>query len=326
MGTTVTLFLNAVVAAAGLIGVPRLTEAQDHYPSRLIKIVVPFSAGTSVDLLPRLVAEKLSSRWGQPVIVENRAGASGNIGAEAVARADPDGYTLLGSPPPPLVINQYLYPKLAFDPHAFVGVTVLATVPNVLVISPRVPVANIQELISYATANPDKLSYASPGLGTTPQLTAEWLKALTGIRILHVPYKGGAPALADLLGGQVDMMFANLGDVLPYIRTGKLNALAVCSEGRFAALPNVPSLSERFPGFISVAWYAIVAPPKTPPEIVAKLSSAISETLRLPDIAARLNDLAATPVGNTPGETAAFMQEEARRWRKVIAITGVRLD
>lgn len=326
MATTLTLFLGAAVAATGLVGVPDQAKAQDHYPSRPIKIVVPFSAGTSVDLLPRLVAEKLSSRWGEPVIVENRAGASGNIGAGAVARAEPDGYTLLGSPPPPLVINQYLYPKLAFDPGAFVAVTVLATVPNVLVVSPKVPVANLQALISYATANPDKLSYASPGNATTPHLTAEWLKTLASIRIVHVPYKGGAPALADLLAGNVDMMFANLGDVLPHIRAGKLHALAVCSEARNAALPSVPSLSERFPGFVSVAWYAIVAPPKTPPEIVAILSSAIGETLKLPDVAARLNDFSATPVGGTPAETAAFMRDESQRWRKIIAITGVRLD
>lgn len=319
------LIFGAVTAAA-LGGVPYPTQAQDHYPTKLIKIIVPFSAGTSVDLLPRLVAEKLSSRWSQSVLVENRAGASGNIGAEAVARADPDGYTLLASPAPPLVINQYLYPKLTFDPGAFVAVTVLATVPNVLVVSPKVPVVNFQELISYATANPDKLSYASPGNATTPHLTAEWMKTLAGIRILHVPYKGGAPALADLLAGHVDMMFANLGDVLPYIRTGKLNALAVCSEGRWGALPSVPALAERFPGFVSIAWYAIVAPPKTPPGIVAKLSSAIGETLRLPDVAIRLNDLAATPVGSTPAETAAFMREESQRWRKVIAITGVQLD
>lgn len=325
MGRTLTLVLRAVTAVA-LVGVPHLAQAQDHYPTRLIKIIVPFWAGTSVDLLPRLVAERLSSRWSQSVIVENRAGASGNIGAEAVARADPDGYTLLASPAPPLVINQYLYPKLTFDPDAFVAVTVLATVPNVLVVSPKVPVANVQELISYATANPDKLSYASPGNATTSHLTAEWLKTVSGIRILHVPYKGGAPALADLLAGHVNIMFATLGDVLPCIRTGKLNAIAVCSEERSGALPSVPSLSERFPGFVSIAWYAVAAPPKTPPEIVAKLSSAIGETLRMPDVAARLNELAATPVGGTPAETAAFMKDESQRWRKVIAITGVRLD
>jgi len=326
MGAASKVFLAVLIATAGAVCSDGLAQAQDHYPGRLIKIVVPFSAGTAVDLLPRLVADKLSQRWGQTVIVENRPGASGNIGAEAVARADPDGYTLLGSPPPPLVINKYLYPKLGFDPEAFVGVTVIATVPNVLVVSPKVPVANVHELIAYATANPDKLSYASPGNSTTPHLTAEWLKALTGIRVLHVPYKGGAPALTDLLGDQVDMMFANLGDVLPYIRSGRLNAIAVCSEARFASLPGVPALSESFPGFVSVAWYAIAAPPKTPPEIVSQLASAISETLRLPDVAARLNDLAATPVGGTPAETAAFMQAEARRWRKVIAITGVHLD
>ena len=318
--------LFGALATALLFWAPAPTLAQDAFPNKPIKLVVPFSAGTAVDILPRLIAEKLAVRWTQPVVVENRPGASGNIGAEAVARAEPNGYTLLASPPPPLVINQNFYPSLPFDPAAFVPVTVIAEVPNVLVVAPNTGLGSIEELIAFATANPDKLSYASPGNATTPHLTAEWFKSLTGIRVTHVPYKGGAPALTDLLGGHVDMMFANLGDVLPYIRSGKLKALGVGSEKRYPVLPGVPALSERLPGFVSVAWYAIVAPPKTPPAIVAKLSAAIDETLKLPDVVARLGELAATPVGGTPAQTAAFMKEEAQRWRKVIVATGVHAD
>ena len=318
--------LFGALATAMLFWAHTPALAQDAFPNKPIRIVVPFSAGTAVDILPRLIAEKLALRWTQPVVVENRPGASGNIGAEAVARAEPNGYTLLASPPPPLVINQNFYTSLAFDPAAFVPVTVIAEVPNVLVVAPKTGLGSVEELITFATANPDQLSYASPGNATTPHLTAEWFKLLTRIRVVHVPYKGGAPALTDLLGGHVDMMFANLGDVLPYIRSGKLKALGVGSERRYPALPGVPALSERFPGFVSVAWYAIVAPPKTPSEIVAKLSAAIDETLKLPDIMARLGELAATPVGGTPAQTAAFMKEEAQRWRKVIVATGVHAD
>lgn len=318
--------LLAALATAALFCAHMPTQAQAAFPDRPIRIVVPFSAGTSVDILPRLIAEKLAVRWSEPVVVENRPGASGNIGAEAVARAEPNGYTLLASPPPPLVINQNFYPKLAFDPAAFVPVTVIAQVPNVLVVAPKTGLRSIEELIALAKASPDKLSYASPGNATTPHLTAEWFKSVAGIHVVHVPYKGGAPALADLLGGHVDMMFANLGDVLPSITSGKLMVLAVASDTRHPALPAIPALSEHYPGFVSVAWYAIVAPPKTPPGIVEKLSSAIVETLKLPDVLARLGELAATPMGGTPAQTAAFMSEEAQRWRAVIAATGIHAD
>lgn len=315
-----------VGAGALLIALPHRAVAQESYPNKPIKIVVPFAAGSAVDTLPRLVAERLSARWSQPIIVENKPGAAGNIGAEFVSRAEPDGYTLLSSPPPPLVINQNLYPRLGFDPSAFVPITVIAAAPNVLVINPKVPANNIHELIEYARAHPGKLNYASPGNGTTPHLTAELLKMHSGIQIVHVAYKGGAPAVADLLAGQVDMMFANLGDVLPHIKSGKLIALAVGSEKRFPALPDLPALSERFPGFVSIAWYAIVAPARTPPEIAAKLSSAIKDVLQLPEVAARLRDMSATPGGGTPAQTAAFMKEEAERWGKVISTAAVKLD
>ena len=310
--------MAALLAAAGLV------QAQNHYPSRPIKIIVPLPAGGTADTVPRLIAEKLAVKWGQPVVVENRPGAANNIGAEAVARAEPDGYTLLAAPPAALVINQFLYPKLPFDPSAFVPVTVIAATPNILVVHPKVPVSTIQELIAYARSNPNKLNYASPGSGTTPSLTAEWLKFQAGVQIVHVPYKGLAPALTDLLAGEVDMMFDNLGNTLPHIRSGRLKVLSVGSERRVAALPDVPTMAELYPGFVSIAWFAVVAPPKTPSEIAAKLSAAITEALKLPDVMKKLQDLSAMPVGGTPEDTATFMRKEADRWRKVIQLVGAK--
>jgi len=301
----------------------RRALAQDNYPNRLIKIIVPVPPGAAADILPRIVAEKLASRWGQPVIVENRPGGALNIGAEAVAKAEPDGYTLLATPAPPLAINQSLYPKLRFDPNAFVPVTVMATTANVLVAHPRVQFSTIQGLIAFAKANPGKLSYVSAGFGTTPHLAMEQLKSQASIEIVHVPYKGLVPT--DLLAGHVDLMFNNLGNTLPQIQGGTLKVLAVGSAKRLAALPDVPAIAEIFPGFLSATWFAVVAPPKSSPEIAAKLSTAIAEVLRLPDVAKRIiQDLSMTPVGSPPAEAAAFMQEERERWQKVIVSAGIK--
>ena len=313
------------VAALLAIGAS-IAAAQESYPNRAIKIIVPIPPGATADTLPRLVGERLASQWGQPVIVENRPGAALNIGAEAVAKAAPDGYTLLASPPPPLTVNQSLYPKLGFDPGAFVPVTVLAQVPNILVINPKTPASNLQQLVAFARTNPDKLTYASSGVGGIPHLSMELLKALTGIEIRHIPYKGLAPALTDLIAGHVDVMFDNLGNVAAPIEAGTLKALAVGSEQRIAGLPMVPAMSEMFPGFVSVAWFAIVAPPATPREIADKLSRTIGEIVRQPDVTKKFADLYSTPVGSTPGETAAFIKDERERWSKVIAAAGIRPD
>src|SRR2546430_5096451 len=239
-------------------------HAQD-WPAKAVRIIVPFPAGGSADLMPRAVAEKLTEKWGQPVIVDNRPGAAGNIGADAVFRADPDGYTLLSSPPPPLVINKLLYPKLSYDSAQFVPITVIGAIPNVLLVQPSVGANSVAELIAIARANPGKLNYASQGGGTTSHLTAELFKTMAGgLQITHIPYKGTAPALTDLLAGQVDMMCDNLGVSLPHVRSGKLKALAVASRTRFAALREVPALAEVLPGFESLAWFGVVAPPRTP--------------------------------------------------------------
>jgi len=301
-------------------------HAQD-WPSRPVRIIVPFPAGGSADLMPRAVAEKLSEKWGQPVIVENRPGAAGNIGADAVFRADPDGYTLLSSPPPPLVINRSLYPKLSYDAGQFVPVTVIGAIPNVLLVNPKVGVNTVAEFIDLVKKNPGKYNYASQGSGTTSHLTAELFKSMAGgLQITHVPYKGTAPALTDLLAGQVDMMCDNLGVSLPHVRAGKLKALAVASKRRFPGLPEVPALAETLPGFESLAWFGIVAPPRTPAPIVEKIAGGVRDAIKLPDVQKRLADLSAEPMGLTPAETAAFMREEVERWAAVIRTAHVRLE
>jgi tripartite-type tricarboxylate transporter receptor subunit TctC len=292
---------------------------------------VPFPAGGSADLIPRIAAEKLSQQWGQPVIVENRPGAAGNIGADAVFKADPDGYTLLSAPPPPLVINRLLYPNLTYDPTQFVPITVIAAIPNVLLVNPQVPASTVAEFIALAKANPGKLNYASQGSGTTSHLTAELFLSMAGgadgpLKVMHVPYRGTAPALADLLAGQVDMMCDNLGVSLPHVKSGKLRALGVASPRRSPALPDVPALSETLPGFEAVAWFGIVAPPKTPAAIAQKISDGVREALQDPAVLRRLSDLSAEPLALSPHETAAFMRQESERWGAVIRSAGVKVE
>jgi tripartite-type tricarboxylate transporter receptor subunit TctC len=295
------------------------------YPGRPVRIIVPFPAGGAADALPRIVGEKLAARWGQPVVVENRAGASGTIGAEAVARAEPDGYTLLATPSAPLVINPGLYLKLPYDPTQFVPVTVMAAIPSVLLVNAKVPANTLQEFVAFVRANPDRLNYASQGTTTLSFLTTEMFKTAAGsLRITHVPYKGTAPGLAALLAGEVEMMFDNLGVTVQHVRAGKLKALAVGSGRRAPSLPEVPAMAEFYPGFVSIAWFSVSAPPKTPAAIAGKLSAAIAEILRQPDVAKRLEALSAEPIGSTPAAMAALMKEDAERWRGVIRAAGLK--
>ena len=298
-----------------------------EWPQKAVRIVVPFPAGGSADLMPRVVAEKLTEKWGQPFIVDNRPGAAGNIGADLVFRAEPDGYTLLSGPPPPLVINKLLYPKLTYDPAQFVPITVIGAIPNVLLVQPKLGVNSVTDLMTYARRNPEKLNYASQGSGTTSHLTAELFKSMAGgLQITHVPYKGTAPALTDLLAGQVDMMFDNLGVSLPHVKSGKLKALAVASSKRFPGLPDVPALAESLPGFESLAWFGIVAPPRTSPAIAEKLAAAVAEALKTPEVQKRLAELSAEPMGLSPAQTAAFMRRETERWGAVIRAAGVKVE
>src|SRR5499426_809799 len=313
------------VALVAALAMPPVAAAQD-YPARAVKIIVPFPAGGTADVMPRIFADFLSKRWGHPVVVENRAGAGGNIGAEAVAKAEPDGYTLLAAPPPPLVINHNLYPKLGFDPTEFVPIVIMGRVPNALVVNAKVPLASVADVIAYAKANPGKLTCATQGNGTTSHLTAELFQMMAGVKFQQVPYRGSAPALTDLAAGNVDLMFDNLGVSLALVKGGQLKVLGVATPKRMAALPQVPTIAETLPGFESAAWFAIVAPPKTPAAIVDKINVDVNEALKSPEIARRLPDFSAEPVGGTPQATAAYMREEVERWRKVIKAANVKLE
>jgi tripartite-type tricarboxylate transporter receptor subunit TctC len=318
------LGLVLIAAAAVLSTANAPAHAQAAYPNRVVRIIVPFPAGGTADVLPRIVAEKLAQRWGQPVVVENRTGAGGNIGAEAAARAEPDGYTLLASPPGPLAINQNLYRSLAFDPAKFVPISVLATVPNVLATRAALPAASVQDLIAHARSNPGKLVFASQGSGSTSHLTASMFQSMAKVDMVHVPYKGTAPALTDLIGGHVDLFFDNLGSSLVHHKAGKLRILAVTSPKRVAALPDIPTVAEAgLPGFASVTWFAVVAPEGTAPAIAQQVSGAIASVLAMPEVRKRFEEQAADPVGGTPAETAAFIREETDRWQRVIKAAHV---
>jgi tripartite-type tricarboxylate transporter receptor subunit TctC len=318
--------LAVIACALASVLVTASSWAQD-YPTRPVRIIVPFPAGGTADVMPRIVADWLSRKWGQPVLIENKTGAAGNIGAEAAFNAEPDGYTLLSAPPPPLVINQNLYPKLAFDPTQFVPISVMGIVPNALVVNPqKIAASSVADFIAYAKQNPGKVSVATQGNGSTSHLTSELFQLTAQVQFLQVPYRGSAPALQGLLAGDVDVMFDNLGVSLALVKGGQLKLIAVGTDKRMSALPNVPTIAETLPGFASAAWFAVVAPPKTPAPIVARISADIAEAIRQPEIRKRFDDLSADPVGGTPAETASFMREEVERWNKVIKAAKVKLE
>jgi len=299
----------------------------EDYPARPVKIIVPFAAGGTADAIPRLVGDWLSHKWGQPVVIENRAGAAGNIGAEFVYRAEPDGYTLLSTPPPPLVINQNLYPKLGFDPTQFEPVIVMAQVPNALFVNPRnVKASSVPELVEYLRKNPEQLTAATQGNGTTSHLTAELFQVMAKVKLRFIPYRGSAPALQGLLAGDVDLMFDNLGVSLPLVEAGNLKLLAVASVARLPSLPDVPTIAETLPGFEAVAWYAIAAPPKTPKSITDKINADVNEALRQPELQDRLKKLSAQTFGGSVEKMTRYMQQEIERWGHVIKAADIKLQ
>jgi tripartite-type tricarboxylate transporter receptor subunit TctC len=299
----------------------------DGYPDRTVKIIVPFPAGGTADAVPRLVGEWLSRKWGQPVVIENRTGAAGNIGAEAAYRSAPDGYTLLSAPPPPLVINQSLYPKLGFDPGKFEPIIVMAQVPNALIVNPNnVKASNLRELVEYLEKNPDKVTAATQGNGTTSHLTSELFQLMAKVKLRHIPYRGSAPALQGLLAGDVDLMFDNLGVSLALVEAGKLKLLAVASPKRLPTLPDVPAIAETLPGFEAVAWYGIVAPPGTPRNIVDIINADVNEALRQPELQDRLKTLSAEIFGGSVEKTSRYMGEEVDRWRAVIKAANIEMQ
>jgi tripartite-type tricarboxylate transporter receptor subunit TctC len=316
---------RCVLALATLLALTNGLAAQD-YPARAVKIVVPFPAGGTADAMPRIVGDWLSRKWGQPVIIENKTGAAGNIGAEQVANAEPDGYTLLSAPPPPLVINHNLYPKLGFDPTAFVPIVIMGRVPNALVVHPKVTASTVAAFIADARANPGKITAATQGNGSTSHLTSEMFQMMANVKFQHVPYRGSAPALQDLVAGTVDIMFDNLGVSLALVKGGKLRLIAVASPQRLPTLSDVPAIAETLAGFEASAWFAIVAPPKTPQKVADRINADVNEALRQPDILKRLAELSAEPIGGSPQATAAYMRVEIERWHRVIKQANIRLD
>jgi tripartite-type tricarboxylate transporter receptor subunit TctC len=317
--------LTAVALLIAALAFSHKSVAQE-FPARPIRIIVPFSPGGGSDTLARLLAEKLHARWGQAVVVENRVGAGGNLGAEAVANAAPDGHTVLISSPGPVVINKSLYAKLGFDPDTFVPVSIIATNYGVLAVHPKNAVQDVRQLIALAKANPDKLNFSSAGTGTTPHLAGELFKSLAGLRIAHIPYKGAGPGFSALLAGEVDMMFVDVFIALPHVRAGKLRALALGGGKRDPLLPNVPVMSEVLPGFDYQVWQGMVAPAGTPPAIAARLSAAIAEAVRQPETSKKLQDIGLEAVGSTPAEMAQVIQQDRERWGRVIRATGARAD
>ncbi len=321
---TISYISRRQFVAGGLAAASTAALAETGYPVRPIRIVVPVPPGGFADTLPRLIAEKLATRWNQSIVVENCPGAGLNIGAEAVAKSAPDGYTLLATPPGPLVTNQALYPTLGYDPGAFVPVTIVAKGPFLLIARKTLPVASLAELIAYAKANPNKLNYGSSGAGSMPHLASEMLKSKAGISLVHVPYKGLTPALMDVMAGHVDMMFHDVASVSSQIKAGQVKLLGTGSEAPVPEFPDAPPIASTFPGFSASAWYAVVAPPKTPAAIAAKLSEAIADVLRTPEVTRKLREVAISPVGTSPKETAAFLKQETERFRQIIVSAGIR--
>ena len=303
-----------------LPGVAASASAQ-VFPTKTVRIVVPFAAGGSLDVVVRTIAEQLQVRWGHPVIVENRTGASGNVGADHVAHAEADGHTLLASPPPPLALNQFLFRSLTYKPSDFAVIAILATAPNVLIAKPGVPASTLQELIALAKAAPGKLSYALTGRGGTPHLTMEWLKHGAGIELTHVPYPRGFPAaLTDLIGGHVDLIFANLSDARNLIRDGQARAIAVASDAPIGDLPDTAPISRELRGFVSLTWFALAAPRATLDSLVQKISSDVGAAIATPSVRSRLDALSLTPIATNPADAALFVKEETERWQKVIKL------
>jgi len=302
--------------------------AAEPYPTRLITLVVPYAAGGTNDIIARAVANKIASSLGKPVVVENRSGAGGNVGSSSVAKAEPDGYTLLTAPIGILAINKWLYTKLGYDPEKdFAPITLAGSVPNVLLANPSVPARDIKELVAYARANPKKVTFASMGTGTTGHLNGEMLKILANVDIQHVPYRGSAPALQDLLGGHVNIMFDNLPTALPLVKSGQLRAFAVTSATRSAALPDVPTLDEAgVRGFDATAWFGFVAPAGTPTEILDLLNSEMVKALKDPDVAEKLKAQGVTIAANSRAEFKEVIERESKRWKQVVEQSGAKVE
>jgi tripartite-type tricarboxylate transporter receptor subunit TctC len=316
-----------LIAAAGLLlTVPAAAQPDvaAGYPSRAVRIIVTVPAGGGVDSVTRIFADKLQQRLGQSFVIENQAGAGGNVGASTVYAAAPDGYTLMSSQPAPLTTNIALYKKLSFDPAALEPVVIMSRFPNVLLVRKDFPAKTAQEFIAYAKANPGKLNYGSQGIGTTSHLTTELFMSLTGTKMVHVPYKGTAPALNDLIAGHVDFIFMELSSAVRLHQGGNARILGVATDRRLASLPDIPTMIEAgVPDFVSDTWNALSAPPKTPAPIVAKLNQAVNDIIAAPETRQRFEDLNLLPAGGSAADMAKFVKEETRRWSDVIHRAGI---
>lgn len=302
--------------------------AAQNYPDRVVRIVNPYPPGGSVDVMARLLAQKLGENLGQQFIVENRSGGGGNTGSDSVAKAEPDGYTLLFTAPGPLTVNQTLYSKLTFDPATdFAPIALFATAPIVLIVNPGVPANNVQELIALARKEPGKINFASAGNGTTNHLSGELFKSMAKVDIVHVPYRGAGPAMNDLIGGHVQMFFDLMPVVLPQVTTGKVRALGAAGAARPSALPDVPTIAEQgVPGFDASSWYGLVAPAKTPEPVLAKLREEVAKALKTPDMVARIRELGSEPGAAFGKDFGAFMAAETKKWAEVIRASGAKAD
>jgi tripartite-type tricarboxylate transporter receptor subunit TctC len=311
----------------GVLGCLMAPAGAEVYPDHTVKIIVPFPAGGTADAVTRIVADFLSRKWRQPVVIENHSGAAGNIGAEIVYRAAPDGYTLLASPAPPLVVNQNLYPALAFDPANFVPIGVMVQVPNALLVNPdKIKAANVREFVEYLKQNPQTVTVATQGNGTTSHLTSELFQLMAEVKLRNIPYRGSAPALQGLVAGDVEAMFDNLGVSLPLVKAGKLKLLAVASAQRLPSLPEVATIAETLPGFESVAWFALVAPPQTAKTIVDRINTDMNEALQQSEIKDRLKPLSVEIFGGSVERTSHFMHEEIARWGNIIKAAHIQLQ
>ena len=317
---------RSLIAASGLaaLGLSARAAPADNWPQRPVRLVVPFPPGGGTDNVGRILSARLSEVWGQQVIIENRGGAGSNIGNEVVARATPDGYTILFGAFP-LATNKFIYASLAYDPVAdLTPITLIGTFPNILVVPNTSPAKTVLELIAYAKANRGDITFGSAGIGTSPHLNGELFKRMAGIEMTHIPYRGAGPSIIDLVGGRLSLMFNTSGALLPHVRAGRLRALAVSSGKRFSAEPNIPTVAESgVPGFDVTSWYALFAPAKTPREIVQKINADAVAAMREPQIRQRLEGLGLEVVGSTPQAMGEFLRAEMVKWEPVIKAAGI---
>ncbi|WP_412556593.1 Bug family tripartite tricarboxylate transporter substrate binding protein [Xylophilus sp. GOD-11R] len=324
------LAISVAAAAAALATMVPVASAfaQEVWPSRPITVVVPFPAGGTTDIVARLAGQALSQELGQPVVVDNRPGAGGNIGSQMVARAPADGYTLVMGTVGTHAINPALYKKMPYD-HIkdFAPISRVANVPNLLVANPSQPFKTVKEMIAYAKANPDKLTFASSGNGTSIHLAGELFKTLTGVSMQHIPYKGSAPALADLIAGQTNVMFDNLPSSIAFVRGGKLRPIAVTTLQRSPELPDVPTVAESgVPGFDASSWFGLLAPAGTPPAVIKRIDDALLKVMASTDLKKKIMEQGGQPVGETPEQFAAFIRTETTKWAKVVKESGASVD